>query len=67
MPPVGAAPGAGGLCPPRSRDVLDEVEMQIVYVMEVIDPSREGAPTYVRRFTYLSRRASGDEWSSTTG
>jgi hypothetical protein len=44
------------LCPAGSRHAVDEDKMQIVYVMEVIDPlERPNGARYVRRFTYETR------------
>ena len=52
------------LCPAGSRHAADEDEMQIVYVMEVIDPleSPNGA-RYVRRFTYETREQAWARYS----
>ena len=52
------------LCPAGSRHAVDEDEMQIVYVMEVIDPleSPNGA-RYVRRFTYETREQAWARYS----
>jgi hypothetical protein len=52
------------LCPAGSRYAADEDEMQIVYVMEVIDPleSPNGA-RYVRRFTYETREQAWARYS----
>lgn len=50
--------------PSGSRHAADEDEMQIVYVMEVIDPfERPRGARYVRRFTYETREQAWARYS----
>jgi len=52
------------LGPSGSRHAADEDEMQIVYVMEVIDPlERPNGARYVRRFTYETREQAWARYS----
>ena len=52
------------LYPSGSRHAADEDEMQIVYVMEVIDPfERPRGARYVRRFTYETREQAWARYS----
>jgi hypothetical protein len=52
------------LGPSGSRHAADEDEMQIVYVMDVIDPlERPNGARYVRRFTYETREQAWARYS----